>query len=108
MLQVLLALASFAVGFGFRPLGAVLFGYLGDRLGRKYTFLITITLMGLATAGVGLVPSYAAIGAAAPILLILLRICQGLSPGAEYGGAATYVAEQPPRYKRGNYTKRTE
>src|SRR3546814_509966 len=103
-LQFLLALASFAVGFGFRPLGAVLFGYLGDRLGRKYTFLITITLMGLATAGVGLVPSYAAIGAAAPIILILLRICQGLALGGEYGGAAIYVAEHAPRDKRGHYT----
>src|SRR3546814_2838498 len=104
MLQVLFRSASFAVGFGFRPLGAVLFGYLGDRLGRKYTFLITITLMGLATAGVGLVPSYAAIGAAAPIILILLRICQGLALGGEYGGAAIYVAEHAPRDKRGHYT----
>ena len=103
-LQFLLALASFAVGFGFRPLGAVLFGYLGDRLGRKYTFLITITLMGIATAGVGLVPSYAAIGAAAPIILILLRICQGLALGGEYGGAGIYVAEHAPRNKRGHYT----
>lgn len=103
-LQFLLALASFAVGFGFRPLGAVLFGYLGDRMGRKYTFLITITLMGLATAGVGLVPSYATVGAAAPIILILLRICQGLALGGEYGGAAIYVAEHAPRNKRGYYT----
>ena len=103
-LQFLLALASFAVGFGFRPLGAVLFGYLGDRLGRKYTFLITITLMGIATAGVGLVPSYAAIGAAAPIILILLRIAQGLALGGEYGGAAIYVAEHAPRDRRGYYT----
>ena len=99
-LQFLLALASFAVGFGFRPLGAVLFGYLGDRLGRKYTFLITITLMGVATAGVGLVPSYAAIGMAAPVILILLRIAQGLALGGEYGGAAIYVAEHAPQNKR--------
>lgn len=103
-LQFLLALASFAVGFGFRPLGAVLFGYLGDRLGRKYTFLITITLMGVATAGVGLVPSYAVLGAAAPVILILLRIAQGLALGGEYGGAAIYVAEHAPPNKRGYYT----
>ena len=73
MLQTLLAWAGFAVGFGFRPLGAILFGYLGDRLGRKYTFLATITLMGIATAGVGLVPGYVAIGMAAPLILIGLR-----------------------------------
>jgi MFS family permease len=103
-LQFLLALAGFAVGFGFRPLGAVLFGYLGDRLGRKYTFLITITLMGVATAGVGLLPGYAAIGIAAPLILILLRILQGLALGGEYGGAAIYVAEHAPRRKRGFYT----
>jgi MFS family permease len=103
-LQFLLALASFAVGFGFRPLGAVLFGYLGDKLGRKYTFLVTITLMGMATAGVGLVPSYQVIGAAAPIILILLRIAQGLALGGEYGGAAIYVAEHAAANKRGFYT----
>jgi MFS family permease len=103
-LQFLLALASFAVGFGFRPLGAALFGYLGDRLGRKYTFLVTITLMGVATAGVGLVPSYATIGAAAPIILVLLRIAQGLALGGEYGGAAIYVAEHAPPGRRGYYT----
>ncbi|MDP9413597.1 MAG: MHS family MFS transporter [Pseudomonadota bacterium] len=102
--QFLLALASFAVGFGFRPLGAVLFGYLGDRLGRKYTFLVTITLMGGATAGVGLVPTYLAIGIAAPILLITLRILQGLALGGEYGGAAVYVAEHAPANRRGFYT----
>ena len=100
----LLALASFGVGFGVRPLGAVLFGYLGDRLGRKYTFLVTITLMGIATAAVGLVPSYAAIGVAAPIILVFLRILQGLALGGEYGGAAIYVAEHAPRNKRGFYT----
>jgi MFS family permease len=104
VLQTLLAWAGFAVGFGFRPLGAVLFGYLGDRLGRKYTFLVTITLMGVATAGVGLVPSYAAIGAAAPVLIILLRICQGLALGGEYGGAAIYVAEHSPPGRAGFYT----
>jgi MFS family permease len=102
--QFLLALASFAVGFGFRPLGAIVFGYLGDRLGRKYTFLVTITLMGFATAAVGLVPSFAAIGIAAPIILITLRILQGLALGGEYGGAAIYVAEHAPRNRRGFYT----
>jgi MFS family permease len=86
--QFLLALASFGVGFGVRPIGAVLFGYLGDRLGRKYTFLVTITLMGVATAAVGLVPSYATIGFAAPAILVLLRVLQGLALGGEYGGAA--------------------
>ena len=103
-LQTLLAWAGFAVGFGFRPLGAILFGYMGDRLGRKTTFLVTITLMGLATAGVGLVPSAAAVGIAAPILIILLRICQGLALGGEYGGAAIYVAEHAPPGKAGFYT----
>ena len=103
-LQTLLAWAGFAVGFGFRPLGAILFGYMGDKLGRKYTFLITITLMGLATAGVGLVPSAAAIGIAAPVVIILLRIMQGLALGGEYGGAAIYVAEHSPPGKSGYYT----
>ncbi|UVO52316.1 MFS transporter [Sphingomonas sp. SUN019] len=104
VVQTLLAWAGFAVGFGFRPLGAVLFGYLGDKLGRKYTFLVTITLMGVATAGVGLIPSYAAIGMAAPVLIILLRIAQGLALGGEYGGAAIYVAEHSPPGKSGFYT----
>jgi MFS family permease len=103
-LQTLLAWAGFAVGFGFRPLGAVLFGYLGDRLGRKYTFLVTITLMGLATAGVGLVPSAASIGYAAPVLIIALRILQGLALGGEYGGAAIYVAEHSPPGTSGFHT----
>jgi MFS family permease len=104
VVQTLLAWAGFAVGFGFRPLGAVLFGYLGDRLGRKYTFLVTITLMGIATAGVGLIPSYASIGMLAPILVLLLRIAQGLALGGEYGGAAIYVAEHAPPGKAGFYT----
>ena len=103
-LQLLLVWAGFAVGFGFRPLGAVLFGYLGDRLGRKYTFLVTVTLMGIATAGVGLVPSAETIGIAAPIIVILLRILQGLALGGEYGGAAIYVAEHSPPNQRGWYT----
>ena len=103
-LQLLLVWAGFAIGFGFRPLGAVLFGFLGDRLGRKYTFLVTVTLMGVATAGVGLVPSAATIGYAAPVLVILLRILQGLALGGEYGGAAIYVAEHAPSGRRGWYT----
>jgi MFS family permease len=102
--QFLLALASFGVGFGVRPIGAALFGYLGDRLGRKYTFLVTVAVMGLATAGVGLVPSYAQIGIAAPAILIALRVAQGLALGGEYGGATIYVAEHAPRNKRGFYT----
>ena len=104
LLATLLAWATFAVGFAFRPLGAVLFGYLGDRLGRKYTFLITITLMGVATAGIGLIPSYAAIGVAAPLLIIILRVAQGLALGGEYGGAAIYVAEHSPPGRAGLYT----
>ena len=102
--QTLLAWAGFAVGFGFRPLGAALFGYLGDRLGRKYTFLVTITLMGIATAGVGLTPSAASIGYAAPAIVLLLRIAQGLALGGEYGGAAIYVAEHSPPGRSGFYT----
>jgi len=103
-LQTLLVWAGFAVGFGFRPLGAVLFGFLGDRLGRKYTFLVTVTLMGIATAGVGFIPGAATIGIAAPIIVIGLRILQGLALGGEYGGAAIYVAEHAPPEKRGFYT----
>ncbi len=103
-LQILFAWATFAVGFGFRPLGAILFGYLGDKLGRKYTFLVTITLMGFATAGVGLIPSAETIGVAAPMLLIFLRILQGLALGGEYGGAAIYVAEHSRPGKAGFYT----
>ncbi len=101
---LLLVLATFGAGFGVRPLGAILFGILGDRLGRKYTFLITITLMGFATAAVGLLPTYAQIGILAPILLVTCRLLQGLALGGEYGGAAIYVAEHAPRNKRGFYT----
>jgi MFS family permease len=104
LVQTLAAWAVFAVGFGFRPLGAVLFGYLGDKWGRKYTFLITITLMGLATAGVGLVPSAATIGLAAPFIVIGLRVLQGLALGGEYGGAAIYVAEHSPPGRSGYFT----
>jgi len=103
-LSVLLTWATFAIGFGFRPIGAILFGYLGDKLGRKYTFLVTVTLMGIATAGVGLVPSAASIGLAAPLIVIFLRILQGLALGGEYGGATTYVAEHAPLDRRGFYT----
>ncbi len=103
-IELLLSLAGFAIGFGFRPMGAVLFGYFGDKLGRKYTFLVTITLMGLATAAIGFIPSYGTIGFMAPVLIILLRILQGLALGGEYGGAAIYVAEHAPDDKRGFYT----
>ncbi|NDE02744.1 MAG: MFS transporter, partial [Gammaproteobacteria bacterium] len=98
------ALLAFAAGFFVRPFGALVFGRLGDLVGRKHTFLVTIVLMGVATAGVGLLPSYEAIGVTAPILLILLRLLQGLALGGEYGGAATYVAEHAPEGRRGLYT----
>ncbi len=104
LVRQLVVWAGFAVGFGFRPLGAVLFGYLGDKLGRKYTFLVTVTLMGIATAGVGLIPSVEAIGLLAPGLVIFLRILQGLALGGEYGGAAIYVSEHSPPNRRGFYT----
>lgn len=104
VMETLYAWAGFAVGFVFRPLGAMLFGYLGDKLGRKYTFLVTITLMGIATAGVGFVPSYASIGVAAPAIIIGLRIIQGLALGGEYGGAAIYVAEHSPPGRAGYFT----
>ena len=100
----LLVLATFGAGFGVRPLGAILFGYLGDRLGRKYTFLVTVTLMGLATAAVGMLPTFAQAGIAAPILLVVCRLLQGLALGGEYGGAAIYVAEHAPADRRGFYT----
>ncbi len=103
-LAVLLTWATFAIGFAFRPIGAILFGYMGDKLGRKYTFLVTVTMMGIATAGVGLIPSAASIGIAAPLIVIFLRILQGLALGGEYGGAAIYVAEHAPPEKRGFYT----
>lgn len=103
-LGLLLVWSTFAVGFAFRPIGAILFGFLGDRLGRKYTFLVTVTLMGIATAGVGFIPTVASIGIAAPIIVIILRVLQGLALGGEYGGAAIYVAEHAPPEKRGYYT----
>ncbi|MBA3669358.1 MAG: MFS transporter [Sphingomonas sp.] len=98
------ALALFAVGFAFRPLGALIFGAVGDRMGRKGAFLVTVTLMGASTFLIGLLPTYASAGALAPILLILLRICQGIALGGEYGGAAIYVAEHSPNDKRGQST----
>ncbi len=103
-LGLLLVWSTFAVGFAFRPIGAVLFGYLGDKLGRKYTFLVTVTLMGIATAGVGFIPTVDQIGVVAPIIVIFLRILQGLALGGEYGGAAIYVAEHAEPEKRGFYT----
>jgi hypothetical protein len=103
-LQLLLVWAGFAVGFGFRPLGAILFGYWGDKFGRKYTFLVTVTLMGISTAGVGLVPTADTIGLWAPFIVLLLRILQGLALGGEYGGAAIYVSEHSPPERRGYYT----
>ncbi|MGE8059917.1 MFS transporter [Pseudomonas sp. NPDC089547] len=98
------ALMAFAAGFLVRPFGALVFGRLGDMIGRKYTFLVTIVLMGLSTFAVGLLPTYASIGIAAPIILVILRMLQGLALGGEYGGAATYVAEHAPQGKRGFYT----
>ena len=98
------ALLAFAAGFAVRPFGAVFFGRLGDLWGRKNTFLVTMLLMGLSTFVVGILPSYAAIGIAAPIILVLMRLLQGLALGGEYGGAATYVAEHAPNGKRGLYT----
>ncbi len=98
------ALLAFAAGFLVRPFGAIVFGRLGDMIGRKYTFLVTILIMGLSTVIVGLLPSYATIGVAAPVILIALRMLQGLALGGEYGGAATYVAEHAPQGKRGAYT----
>ena len=98
------SLMAFAAGFIVRPFGALVFGRLGDMIGRKYTFLVTILIMGLSTFIVGVLPTYATIGAAAPVILIALRLLQGLALGGEYGGAATYVAEHAPHGKRGAYT----
>ncbi len=98
------ALLAFAAGFIVRPFGALVFGRLGDMIGRKYTFLVTIVIMGTSTFIVGLLPNYATIGVAAPVILIALRMLQGLALGGEYGGAAVYVAEHAPAGKRGAYT----
>jgi MFS family permease len=101
---MIFTLLAFAAGFFVRPFGAAFFGSLGDRIGRKYTFLVTILIMGISTFLVGVLPNYASIGIAAPIILIVLRLAQGLAMGGEYGGAATYVAEHAPADKRGLYT----
>src|SRR6201987_4686730 len=98
------ALLAFAAGFAVRPFGALIFGRLGDMIGRKYTFLITMTLMGIGTFFIGLIPSYETWGIVAPIVLIALRLVQGLALGGEYGGAAIYVAEHAPKNRRGYYT----
>jgi MFS family permease len=103
-LSFIFALLAFSAGFAVRPFGAIVFGRIGDLVGRKYTFLITILIMGMSTFVVGILPGYARIGVAAPTILILLRLLQGLALGGEYGGAATYVAEHAPNGKRGAYT----
>src|SRR5688500_19519042 len=95
------ALLAFAAGFLVRPFGALVFGRLGDLVGRKHTFLLTIVVMGASTFGVGLLPTYEAIGMAAPVILVILRLLQGLALGGEYGGAATYVAEHASDKERG-------
>jgi len=97
-------LATFAAGFVVRPFGALVFGRLGDLIGRKYTFLLTLVIMGSSTFAIGLIPDYARIGVAAPLLVLLLRLLQGLALGGEYGGAATYVAEHSPDHRRGFFT----
>ena len=102
--QFIMTLLAFAAGFAVRPFGALIFGRIGDIVGRKYTFLITITIMGTSTFLIGLLPSYATWGIVAPVILISLRLLQGLALGGEYGGAATYVAEHAPHGKRGLYT----
>lgn len=103
-LALLLTLATFVTGFVVRPFGAMFFGAIGDIVGRKYTFLVTLLLMGFSTAAIGILPGYSTIGVAAPIILLLLRMLQGLALGGEYGGAATYVAEHAPAGRRGFYT----
>jgi MFS family permease len=100
----LASLATFGAGFAVRPFGALVFGRIGDLVGRKYTFLITIVIMGLATSLIGILPTYESIGIFAPIILVTLRLAQGLALGGEYGGAATYVAEHAPAHQRGFYT----
>ena len=101
---LLSTLATFAAGFIVRPFGALVFGRLGDIIGRKYTFLLTLVIMGGSTFAIGLVPGYDRIGFAAPLIILILRLLQGLALGGEYGGAATYVAEHAPLHKRGFYT----
>src|SRR5579863_8008525 len=101
---LLASFATYAAGFLVRPFGALVFGRVGDIVGRKYTFLVTILVMGLSTAAAGLLPTYASIGMLSPTILVLLRLAQGLALGGEYGGAATYVAEHAPENKRGLHT----
>src|SRR6201994_2978626 len=101
---ILSTLATFAAGFIVRPFGALVFGRLGDLIGRKYTFLLTLVIMGGSTFAIGLVPKYETIGFAAPLLVLLFRLLQGLALGGEYGGAATYVAEHSPDHRRGFFT----
>src|SRR5215475_11286394 len=103
-LALIAYLSTFAVGFVVRPFGALFFGRIGDLVGRKYAFLVTLLVMGGATAAIGFLPTYHTIGIAAPIMLLLIRVLQGLALGGEYGGAAVYVAEHVPDQKRGFYT----
>lgn len=100
----ILTLLAFAAGFVVRPIGAVIFGHLGDRIGRKQTFLVTVLLMGISTVLVALLPTYSTAGVFAPIALVALRMLQGLALGGEYGGAVIYVAEHAPQHQRGAYT----
>ncbi|HEX8969043.1 MAG TPA: MFS transporter, partial [Chloroflexota bacterium] len=102
--SLLAGFATFGAGFAVRPFGAVVFGHIGDLVGRKYAFLITVTIMGLGTTVIGLLPGYAQIGVLAPTILVLLRLAQGLALGGEYGGAAIYVAEHAPDHRRGFFT----
>ena len=101
---LLASFATYAAGFLVRPFGALVFGRIGDLVGRKYTFLVTILVMGFSTAAVGMLPTYASVGMLSPVILVLLRLAQGLALGGEYGGAATYVAEHAPDHKRGLHT----
>src|SRR6516225_663821 len=101
---LLSTLATFAAGFIVRPFGALVFGRLGDLIGRKYTFLLTLIIMGGSTFAIGLVPKYETIGFAAPLIVLVLRLLQGLALGGEYGGAAIYVAEHSPDNRRGHFT----
>ena len=103
-LALIAYLSTFAVGFVVRPFGALFFGRIGDLVGRKYAFLVTLLIMGGATASIGFLPTYATIGIAAPIILLVIRVLQGLALGGEYGGAAVYVAEHVPDERRGFYT----
>src|SRR5438045_6128950 len=103
-LSLIAYLSTFAVGFVVRPFGALFFGRIGDIVGRKYAFLVTLLIMGGATALIGFLPTYATIGLAAPVMLLLIRVFQGLALGGEYGGAAVYVAEHVPDKRRGFYT----